>query len=90
MQPDGSEDGLPQFFLHCYLVIIMVGVKVVPNKASEIKRVMNSVQASMAVEGLKPSKRAKAISQKYLEGKLDSEEAVNMITAHHTAKRKSR
>ncbi|MEQ8201915.1 MAG: antitoxin VbhA family protein [Syntrophomonadaceae bacterium] len=61
-----------------------------PKKASEIKRVMNSIQASMAVEGLKPSKRAKAISQKYLEGKLDSEEAVTMIIAHHRAKRKNR
>lgn len=61
-----------------------------PKNTIEIKRVMDSVQASMAVEGLKPSRKAKLISQKYLAGELCSKEAVTLITAYHSAKRKSK
>ncbi len=61
-----------------------------PKETVEIKRVIDGVQASMAVEGLKPSKKAQMIGRKYLKGKLTSKEAVTMITAHHVNKRKNK
>lgn len=57
-----------------------------PKKNLEINRMMASVQASMAVEGLKPSKKARAIGKKYLQGELTSKEAVEMIIQHHSVK----
>ena len=65
---------------------MILGVKAVANMTNEMKRLMDSVQASMAVEGLKPSKKAKVISRKYLMGELSSKEAVALITEHHMAK----
>ncbi|MEQ8235213.1 MAG: antitoxin VbhA family protein [Syntrophomonadaceae bacterium] len=59
-----------------------------PKTRENIQRVMKGVQASMAVEGLKPSRKVKLISQKYLEGKLSSEEAVGMIIDYHIDKEK--
>jgi hypothetical protein len=55
-------------------------------KRKEIERVIASVQASMAVEGMKPSAKALAIGKQYLEGKISSEEAVAKIKMHHAAK----
>jgi hypothetical protein len=55
-------------------------------KRKEIERVIASVQASMAVEGMKPSAKAQAIGKQYLEGKISSEEAVAKIKMQHAAK----
>ncbi|KUG04219.1 hypothetical protein ASZ90_018440 [hydrocarbon metagenome] len=39
----------------------------------------------MAVEGLKPSHKARVIGKQYLEGKLSSKEAITIIKTHHAA-----
>jgi len=48
-------------------------------------RVAANVHASMAVEGLKPSHKARVIGKQYLEGKLSSKEAITIIKTHHAA-----
>lgn len=55
-------------------------------KSVEIERVMANVQASMAVEGMKPSRKAQTIGRNYMEGKISSDEAVAQILARHAAK----
>jgi hypothetical protein len=54
-------------------------------KLEEIKRVTANVQASMAVEGMKPSRKARVIGKQYLEGKLSSKEAVTKIKMQHAS-----
>lgn len=81
---------VPVLFRPLFRYNYIVGVRIMPKKTIAIKRVMDSVQASMAVEGLKPSRKAKVISQKYLEGKLSSKEAVALITTYHAAKRQTK
>jgi len=58
----------------------------VKKKRGEIERVIANVQASMAVEGMKPSAKAQAIGKQYLEGKISSKEAVAKIKMLHAAK----
>ena len=55
-------------------------------KPEEVERVIANVQASMAVEGMKPSAKARAIGRQYLEGKISSKEAVNKIKMQHATK----
>lgn len=55
-------------------------------KPEEVKLVIANVLASMAVEGIKPSRKAKVIGKQYLEGKLSSKEAVTKIKILHAAK----
>ena len=50
---------------------------------SRIKRAMANVHASMAVEGLKPSKICVTIGKQYLEGKICSQEAIARVKARH-------
>jgi len=54
-------------------------------KHAQIERVIANVQASMAVEGLKPSAKAQVIGKKYLEGKISSKEAITKIKIQHSA-----
>jgi len=51
----------------------------------QIERVIANVQTSMAVEGLKPSAKARVIGKQYLEGKISSKEAVTKIKMQHSA-----
>lgn len=55
-------------------------------KHGQIERVIASVQASMAVEGMKPSAKARVIGKQYLEGKISSKDAVTKIKLQHSAK----
>ena len=50
------------------------------------KRVISSVRASMAMEGLQPSLHAQALGKLYLEDKITSREAVARIKERHSAK----
>ena len=52
-------------------------------KHRDIDRVIASVTATLAVEGLKPSKAAVAINRNYLEGKISSKEAIERIKAKY-------
>ncbi|MDD3023975.1 MAG: antitoxin VbhA family protein [Syntrophomonadaceae bacterium] len=54
-------------------------------KHCEVERVIANVQASMAVEGMKPSAKARAIGKQYLEGKISGKEAVTKIKMQHAA-----
>jgi hypothetical protein len=68
-------------------------VTTVPNKRKDsrsnteasgrIERVMASVHASMAVEGLRPSKRCIVLGKQYLEGKIHGQEAIAKVKARH-------
>lgn len=49
-------------------------------------RVISSVKASMAIEGLTPSLYAQSIGSQYLEDKISSGEAIAMIKASHSSK----
>lgn len=53
----------------------------------EIKNSIDNVKTSLAVEGLVTNKRAIANGQKYLKGKITSEQAINDITAYILQKR---
>jgi hypothetical protein len=55
-------------------------------KNSTNNRVISSVRASMAFEGLKPSTYAQAVGKRYLEDKISSGEAVASIKARHSSK----
>ena len=44
-----------------------------------IKKIEKSVKATMAIEGLKPSKQGENITNLYLRGKIDSETAIEQI-----------
>lgn len=57
-----------------------------PKNKTDIDRVIANVQASMAVEGLTPSREAKAIGKKYLAGELTSQEAIDAIKRNHTVR----
>lgn len=57
-------------------------------KASSVvkRRVASSVKASMDFEGLKPSAYAQKIGAYYLDGKINSQEALAKIRAKHASK----
>lgn len=57
-------------------------------KASTVinKRVASSVKASMDFEGLRPSAYAQKIGERYLEGKISSQDALAKIKAKHAPK----
>ncbi|AEV70410.1 antitoxin VbhA family protein [Acetivibrio clariflavus] len=44
-----------------------------------IEKIIKNVTASLAIEGLKPSKDAVTINRQFLEGKISSKEAINKI-----------
>jgi len=56
--------------------------KVVRNKT----RVISSVRASMAMEGLQPSRHAQALGKQYLEDRITGSEAVAKIKEKHSSK----
>lgn len=49
----------------------------------DIDRIIANSHATLAVEGLKPSKTAVEITRQYLEGKITSEEAIKRIKERH-------
>ena len=55
----------------------------------DIERIINSVNASMGFEDLEPSEEAKKIGRDYLEGKITTLEAIEMIKELHRARRVS-
>ncbi len=55
-------------------------------KHGPIERVIANVHASMAVEGMEPSAKARVIGKQYLEGKISGKEAVTKIKMQHSAK----
>lgn len=54
-----------------------------PLSRGEIKRAIASVNASMAVEGLKPSRNTVSLGRQYLEGKISAQDAIDQIKAKH-------
>jgi hypothetical protein len=58
-------------------------LKIMSTKHKNINKIMASVSATLAVEGLKPSEYGTAITCKYLEGKLTSREAIQRIKEKH-------
>ena len=55
-----------------------------PKEKINVRKALASVNASMAVEGLRPSRKTVSLGRKYLEGKITSQEAINKIKAQHT------
>jgi len=49
----------------------------------DIDKIIASVTASLAVEGLKPSDAGIAITRQYLEGKISSKQAIQKIKDKH-------
>lgn len=54
-------------------------------KRLNTKRVIASVGASLAFEGLKPSMHAQSVGKRYLEGKISSSEAIAKVKAKHVS-----
>lgn len=52
-------------------------------KPKDINKIIASVSATLAVEGLKPSESGTAITRKYLEGKITSKQAIQRIKDKH-------
>lgn len=52
-------------------------------KSKDIDKIMANVSATLAVEGLKPSKAGAAITRQYLEDKISSQEAIQRIKDKH-------
>ena len=50
------------------------------------KKVIKSVGASLAFEGLKPSRYAQAVGKQYLENKISSSEAVAKVKERHASR----
>lgn len=48
-----------------------------------VNKALVSVHASMAMEGLKPSKGTVALGRQYLEGKISGREAISRVKARH-------
>ncbi|PKM51787.1 MAG: hypothetical protein CVV02_04015 [Firmicutes bacterium HGW-Firmicutes-7] len=51
--------------------------------SEKINKAMKSVEASLAVEGLRPSTKGSQISRSYMEGRITSEEAIGQIKKHY-------
>ncbi len=51
--------------------------------SKSIDKIVKNVTATLAIEGLKPSKSAIAINRQFLEGKISSQEAINRIKANY-------
>lgn len=49
-----------------------------------IEKIVKDVTATLAIEGLKPSKAAVTINRQFLEGKISSKEAISRIKAQYT------
>ena len=54
------------------------------NHTHNIDKIINNVTATLAIEGLKPSKSAVSINRKFLEGKISSQEAIRRIKVKYT------
>lgn len=52
-------------------------------KQKDIDKIIANVSASLAVEGLKPSKSGVEITRQYLDGKISSKEAIQRIKDKH-------
>lgn len=52
-------------------------------KQVNIDRILANASATLAVEGLKPSKAGSRITRQYLEGKISSKEAIQRIKDKH-------
>ena len=48
-----------------------------------VNKALASVHASMAMEGLKPSKVTVALGRQYLEGEISGQEAISKVKAKH-------
>lgn len=49
----------------------------------DIEKIVRNVTATLAIEGLKPSKEAVIINRQFLEGKISSNEAISRIKAEY-------
>ncbi len=52
-------------------------------RIQNIDKIIASVSATLAVEGLKPSNSGIAITRQYLEGKITSKQAIERIIEFH-------
>jgi len=59
------------------------GLNIMKTKSKNIDKIIASVSATLAVEGLKPSKTGTAVTRQYLEGKITSEQAIQRIKDNH-------
>ena len=55
----------------------------------QVRRALVNVKATLAVEGLKPSKATLRLGRSYLQGKITSQEAISAIT-HRIISKKER
>ncbi|WP_241422482.1 antitoxin VbhA family protein [Candidatus Contubernalis alkaliaceticus] len=62
-----------------------IETKKIRPKRLNTKRVIASVGASLAFEGLKPSMHAQVVGKRYLEGKISSSEAIAKVKAKHAS-----
>lgn len=53
------------------------------NHSKSIDKIVRNVTATLAIEGLKPSKTAVIINRQFLEGKISSHEAIQRIKAKY-------
>jgi len=54
-----------------------------PKYTKDIDKIVNNVTATLAIEGLKPSKATVSINRQFLEGKISSQEAIRRIKAKY-------
>ena len=52
-------------------------------KHKDINKIIANASASLAVEGMTPSKTGVTITRQYLEGKISSKEAIQRIKNNH-------
>jgi len=64
---------------------LLGGILVKPTQNMTIDKIVRNVTATLAIEGLKPSKAAVAINQQFLEGKISSSEAINKIKSNYSS-----
>lgn len=56
------------------------------SRKNSIDKIIRNVTATLAIEGLKPSKSAVHINRQFLEGKISSSEAIQRIKANYIPK----
>lgn len=77
------KKGLKCDIIYCGRVLLLTWRNQKMNYEKDINKIIASVSASLAVEGLKPSDAGTAITRQYLEGKISSKQAIQRIKDKH-------
>lgn len=62
---------------------VVGGISMEIKRTKNIDKIVKNVTATLAIEGLKPSKSAVSINRQFLEGRISSQEAINRIKAKY-------